>query len=823
MPRLLVLAAGCLVALVALLLFLDGGGAPSTGALQPAPGPPGDVPVESRGARVDGPPLAVTEDSAATGRAPVTAGVEASAGGEATYRGRVFDVLTNAPVEGATVRLVAGELEVTTRSDSGGLFALGWHEGIEAALAVDHADYRELRAPRIDLTRPAELGMERSGSIQGLVVQAGSRRPRTASVLLWNYDRDRYRGEPDQEVRTDARGRFAFEDVPPGIYAVGCVTADLPVAYETGVQVTPGAVTRFTLEVDSGLDLFGRVELGGSRAPVAGAEVIVLPAIQGTSGPVAWLAVRRTQSGPDGGFRLTGLATGSVRLRVITPWGAITHASAVAGEAEVRVKVQPPANLVVRVVAGPPGTGAGAGSGAGSGAATEGVSGARVWLGTDREARQLSWPHPRGEEPNDDPNGYAEALREGVADATGRVDFGAVPSKTKLLIVAYPPAGEGELISAARYASLPPGTASTERVLPMRARASLAGTVVDADGRAIAGVLVTPRTRLLSAWSALPEVHTDTGGRFSIPELPAGPVHLTFEHEGYRRKRKSVTVASDGEPLEVTMDPFAPLEGYVLDERGFAVPGARVIATRSQGGGEVEKRGNRADEFGRFKLILPDGRWTLTARATGWLHPAGSEVVVFVPQGTFVTLTMERHAVQPRANVSGEIVIEGTVESVPGLRFDQIRGGSLRLVGNRFKITGMVAGRSRVLVSAPGFEPFGFDVVVLAPGASVDLGRVEMRRTAEVRVNLRLPDGGPAPPSNVWLERLQSEKGGAPRGPKRVRLVYSRGKRHVAKGVHRYKWRLRARSGKLEVTRVVTIDKLVEGLRIVLQKPKGRR
>jgi protocatechuate 3,4-dioxygenase beta subunit len=143
----------------------------------------------------------------------------------------------------------------------------------------------------------------------------------------------------------------------------------------------------------------------------------------------------------------------------------------------------------------------------------------------------------------------------------------------------------------------------------LRPPEEVAGRVVRAGGGPVAGALVWNGARPSS-----PPVRTGADGRFRLA-VPAGAaVELGAAAAGFLPLRQNVARRA-GSPVATTLElrPAAALSGLVVDARGRPVPGALVLAPRSN-----RQALSRAD--GRFRLtrLLPRGSYELTVQKEGF-------------------------------------------------------------------------------------------------------------------------------------------------------------------------------------------------------------
>jgi protocatechuate 3,4-dioxygenase beta subunit len=148
----------------------------------------------------------------------------------------------------------------------------------------------------------------------------------------------------------------------------------------------------------------------------------------------------------------------------------------------------------------------------------------------------------------------------------------------------------------------------------------LTGRMVDSEGRPVPGF----RLWLVSVQSvraAIP-VTSDGGGYFTVEEAPAGSLQLDTRGAP-RLVVRGLTVPAGGEAdVRVVLDTGShALTGAVLDDRGRAVPGARVElawASTAGSGESSSTRATRASPQGRFAFsALGPGTHVLRVQAEG--------------------------------------------------------------------------------------------------------------------------------------------------------------------------------------------------------------
>jgi protocatechuate 3,4-dioxygenase beta subunit len=213
--------------------------------------------------------------------------------------------------------------------------------------------------------------------------------------------------------------------------------------------------------------------------------------------------------------------------------------------------------------------------------------------------------------------------------------------------------------------------------LALGAPAPLVGRVLDEQGAAVAGAVVTinmsggptwhrggnPLAALVGRYLPLLRTSTDAEGRFRVTGLPTGTYDVsarTHAHPGaWVRVRAEVTPGAAPTEVVLVLRPGHLIAGTVRDGRGEPVVGARV----SLHSGRDYSAWTEADGEGRFRHEgLPPGNVAL--RVT---HP-GFEGAEGLAEAGATDVTLElRPALRPtrlRLSLTGQTVDEGTEFSV---------------------------------------------------------------------------------------------------------------------------------------------------------------
>ncbi len=174
-----------------------------------------------------------------------------------------------------------------------------------------------------------------------------------------------------------------------------------------------------------------------------------------------------------------------------------------------------------------------------------------------------------------------------------------------------------------------------------QATGTIAGTVVDPQGGAIAGAHIT---MIEDSTGMSYDTATNCSGLYRRTDLPAGGYHLRLEAQGFRPETKSfvpvspsqitqfesrlwVGTAYGGPVLEVEdkTQPMGAIFGTVIDHIGAPVP-ARITATEKKSAAHYE---TTTDSQGIYRLSnLPEGNYRLRFEGAHFNSDPGQELFV---------------------------------------------------------------------------------------------------------------------------------------------------------------------------------------------------
>jgi hypothetical protein len=291
---------------------------------------------------------------------------------------------------------------------------------------------------------------------------------------------------------------------------------------------------------------------------------------------------------------------------------------------------------------------------------------------------------------------------------------------------------------------------------------------LEGEARSLGGMVVgeggagEPEARVLLGGAALPstrEARTDAKGLFLFHGLGAGRfVVRAVAADGKRATAVRGVTIDEGTgwlpPMKLELAAGGAIAGKVVDDRGQPLAGAEVDigSTPTDDLPEVA----RSDAQGAFALgPLAPGRYRASARSPGHAGAGVPEIVVRAGATTTIELRLARGAevggvivgeqARPLAGATITVtaldagvhdfaVLSGRLPpaaEAAGLPAEALhRPGRRRAATSdergRFQVADLPPGRVRIDVSASGRLPLRKDGIVLEPGRSTDLGRIEL-------------------------------------------------------------------------------------------------
>lgn len=505
---------------------------------------------------------------------------------------------------------------------------------------------------------------------------------------------------------TDPDGKFRLGRVAAGRYALEADGDGATLASQVEVAVGAGETAGdVVLELVPTVTVRGRVIRDDDESPVAGAHV----GLELVGRPVR---LPDAVSQDDGTFTIAGVPVGLVRVDA-APWDLVSPdaVTLTAPAADLTLRVAPTASIRGKVTArGAP------------------VAGARVYT-TTGNARAFDQTAPDG-----------TFLLEGLP--AGEVQLSADSS----IAGAFAPPLTIPLAAAEQ---------KTGVVLDLSLAGSIAGTVVDQAGRAVAGAFL--RFSLIGGRD-FGEATTGPDGAFRAGQLSGGGRYRVqisasprAESEllapgGARPTPVAVRDGADqvtGVRFVVRLDRLT-IAGRVVDAKGAGVPDVRVRAAAQQSGEGTflnlwaDLPSATTDGDGRFEIgELAEGTYTIDARS-GAGGQARQQGVIAGARDLTIRL-------DPPGEIRGTLVgfpVGATSVSAMPLEREllPLRGA---ITGSTFRITGLAPGPYVVNATADGVAARGKVIVEPRGAASITLSA---GGTGTIRGKLRrFPDETPQP------------------------------------------------------------------------------
>ncbi len=218
---------------------------------------------------------------------------------------------------------------------------------------------------------------------------------------------------------------------------------------------------------------------------------------------------------------------------------------------------------------------------------------------------------------------------------------------------------------------------------------SLQGEVLDARGRPVTGARVQvlkdrSRRDSFDIHRALRELQTEGApmaqsavaedGSFRIGDLPPGQYVLRVSAPGFATTfRAGVYVSADENStrVRIVLDEGAGYKGYVRDEKGQAVAGARIIAViaQSQKMTRLDRMDAQSDAHGYYELnsLVPGVRYFISAAADGY----ASSAMVLTPSAK---VQQRNITLKPSGRIVGRITDKETGQPIAAAHVGLLAG-----------------------------------------------------------------------------------------------------------------------------------------------------
>ncbi|MGB2865974.1 MAG: sigma-70 family RNA polymerase sigma factor, partial [Sedimentisphaerales bacterium] len=282
------------------------------------------------------------------------------------------------------------------------------------------------------------------------------------------------------------------------------------------------------------------------------------------------------------------------------------------------------------------------------------------------------------------------------------------------------------------------------------------GKITDSEENPVADVEIGTTTSLIM-WNSV-KCKTDTEGMYTLENVPVGELVLwamSDKHAPYV-ERFPLDGSEARKLINIQLDDPWPLRGKIVDTRGNAVPGAKVIIEEYKGVGSFFASKDQSDSGGRF--VIPN------APATGkvTVHVYGEDISRI---STELEMGQREYVITVHRNRKfyGKVVDDKT--DAPITRFNVKLRSSKKgsNPGWGYSVTWsdeghyfdseqgffetddlQVSAEYSVTVYADGFDPLTIDPVVI-PLINLGSGRTEFRLKSPTAITGRIVDSNDVP------------------------------------------------------------------------------
>ncbi len=655
------------------------------------------------------------------------------------WRGVVLSTLRATPLADSLVEFRCTQGLVQAQTDADGQFIMQVPAGISGGLTASHPGYLARSRPNVRTGSQVSMLLVPTATIAG--TYDGDPTGLVAELFASDSGIEL---DPTLSTPLDEEGRFRFEGLAPGVYSLRAAPGVYAIL--KNVPVEAGEVRQVELvAIDSFQQVEGRVVLKPGGQPIANAEVFVgynsvgIPKIleRGTS--------KQVLTDDDGRFEISLGEGARTSVRAVAPWGGEKYLGSMDAEAwlskgEVLIEIMASAQLSGHLVD------------------QEGEPVQGVVL----ELKKANVQKKRARS--------SDFSRLVTTDKDGAFDFGEVPARENLIVCT----SKQESIDAGPVpgvvlgtVKLGPGKVRKNLRLRLGLERRLSGRVLDREEEPYGGVLLTVRN---FSGDEITSSISDPLGHYGLEHLPANPgsalsIELSLHGHLLHRETLKAVSPSKGVPRELPatkdfhVSRKVPVAGWVLDDEGYGVGGVRVYLVQNKGRRNALGDGvSEADGAFRFLVSKPqEGKLEVALRSRAWQLPKGLSRELPNPLPDPLILNVERAPLEARAQVRGEVLVEGSATAVQRLRIQNSRGGTLVTEGSRFFLRGITPGRLRLKLKANGMHTLQLPAVDLVPGMDLDLGLIRMHRGCDLTLEITGTNGAKLPKGSKVRLRSQSK------------------------------------------------------------------
>jgi hypothetical protein len=646
------------------------------------------------------PDYVIAENSLITMNDPTRRSIDITMSRGVPIKGRVL-AGDDAPVTHASVSVAGWPL---AQSGDDGTFAIAhapanWRV-IFASTTSDAGLAMNKRSASIDVK------LAHAVSLTGIVKSANAVVP-GAFVALYNEIDANH--QPSRV--TDDKGRFTFDGLVPGHYAIMGTHPGFTIARASiDVPSRPGAV----IAAEPLVRVHGRV-IDEERKAVSGATVGVLPQ-PGMSG---FLPPQRIATSPNGEFFARAHDASQVQFIAARRGYAAGIAGPVTIDRAKEIVITLPKGFplqlhVVDTQRAP-------------------VAGANVDISRAAEGAGIRSSLP------------CAAPREDcrLTKSDGTFETRLVEGKYDLLI-------SGDDIAPKRVSGQQLTARSSPFTVTIDRGVEVSGNVVMADGSPAAGAMVNVRTTIAR------NVAAGADGSFTLRGLPAGPLSLTATMPQTTPQMQSLPVAvtAPAKNVQIRIPATATISGRVIDKAtSQPIADFQITVTQTDmmgSGGVASVPMQFHNEDGSFTLESLPGRVDVRAVATGYVRAALSGITIEEGKPmSGLELKLDRGARVVGHVTAGGQPLAGAFAGVSSDHFSTLGSANATTDANGdYTLDGIAAGEREVDVRKQGYVPKRKSVTAAA--GSDARADVELERGADLRG--RVVDAGGRPVEGARLQ-----------------------------------------------------------------------
>lgn len=362
--------------------------------------------------------------------------------------------------------------------------------------------------------------------------------------------------------------------------------------------------------------------------------------------------------------------------------------------------------------------------------------------------------------------GWSEHRAKTTSDEKGEFTLVALPEGSHILASV-----DGEH-TPSRSAPVTVGSQPVSGItITMKAGASLAGIVVDADGKPVPAAAVRVAGKGADMWwrQQMRQTTTDAEGKFALRGLARSPMQVRAESDAFASKVTDVdlTDRADVRDVKLVLDVSGRIAGVVVDDKGVPVPEVQVNALpdflssdgNTEGMALTGMSSATTDGSGAFTVTgLADGAYKVWgARSTDAWQEWGQNGVAAKTGDTNVRIVLPSPG-----EIKGTLALEsGTTAPYPATVHVGTKPPTPVDKDGNFLVRDVPPGSIDVAFQGSGFAQMVKRDVKVEPGKTTDLGKIVVSRGRRLTGKVVDKNGAPVAGAKVKFgDMLFSSDGG---------------------------------------------------------------